>query len=232
MCEVRNSRYRCPWVTLDRGVVEAVARCSSSETPFRINYGTPDASVDLACNLAGRLEARPGNATVVLLCIGTDRSTGDSLGPLTGSKLSARDSAAHVFGTLDHPVHAVNLADTIREIEGRFAAPFIVAVDACLGQAASIGQITLAEGALRPGAGVHKTLPEVGHIHITGIVNVGGFMEYFVLQNTRLAVVYKMAQTISEGVHMALQKDGSSSRESVAAGRSTGSMRNGWWKIR
>lgn len=222
----------CHLVTFDRGVVEPVPRCSSLVTPFRVNYNTPGASSDLACNLADRLRARPGDTSVVVLCIGTDRSTGDSLGPLTGSSISARDPEVQVFGTLDHPVHAVNLADTIREIEQRFAAPFIVAVDACLGQAASIGQITLAEGALRPGAGVHKTLPEVGHIHITGIVNVGGFMEYFVLQNTRLAVVYKMAHTIAEGLHAALQEDRSSSRQDVAAGRIAGDMRGGWWRIR
>ena len=233
---MRDHLYRrmiaCPLVTFDRGVVESVTRCSFSEAPFRVNYSTVDASADIANKLADRLRSRPDNASVVLLCIGTDRSTGDSLGPLTGSKVSARDSHAHVFGTLDHPVHAVNLAETIREIECRFANPFIVAVDACLGQAASIGQITLAEGALRPGAGVHKTLPEVGHIHITGIVNVGGFMEYFVLQNTRLAVVYKMAQTIADGLHMALLADASSSKESAAASRSAGGARSGWWRIR
>ena len=222
----------CSLVTLERGVMESVARSSSSETPFRVNYNTPDASADLALRLTTRLRARPDSAVVVVLCIGTDRSTGDSLGPLTGSKISARDPGVHVFGTLDHPVHAVNLADTIREIEGRFSAPFIIAVDACLGQAASIGQITLSEGALRPGAGVHKTLPEVGQVHITGIVNVGGFMEYFVLQNTRLAVVYKMAQTIAEGLHMALLEDSCSSRESVAACRNAGGVRTGWWRIR
>ncbi|MNH47263.1 hypothetical protein D3C79_1104160 [compost metagenome] len=32
------------------------------------------------------------------------------------------------------------------------------------------------------------------------MVNVGGFMEYFVLQNTRLSLVVNMQETIGEGI--------------------------------
>ena len=49
-------------------------------------------------------------AGVIFLCIGTDRSTGDSLGPLVGHKLRKyRLKKAAVIGTLDKPVHAMNL---------------------------------------------------------------------------------------------------------------------------
>ncbi|NSJ87437.1 DUF1256 domain-containing protein [Blautia hansenii] len=48
---------------------------------------------------------------LVILCIGSDRITGDSLGPLVGHSLS-RFSLPHarVYGTLDRPVHALNLS--------------------------------------------------------------------------------------------------------------------------
>ncbi|MGZ6530106.1 MAG: spore protease YyaC, partial [Tumebacillaceae bacterium] len=73
-----------------------------------------------------------------------------------------------------------------------------------LGQLSSVGLVTLANGPLKPGAGVNKVLPEVGNIHLTGIVNVGGFMEYFVLQNTRLSVVMRMADTIVDSLTKAI----------------------------
>ena len=45
---------------------------------------------------------------IVFLCIGTDRSTGDSLGPLIGYKLKEKGIRnARIMGTLDHPVHAM-----------------------------------------------------------------------------------------------------------------------------
>ena len=40
----------------------------------------------------------------------------------------------------------------------------------------------------------------MGDIHITGIVNVSGYMEFFVLQNTRLNLVMKMAKKIAAGI--------------------------------
>lgn len=144
--------------------------------------------------LFGSAKKRPA----VILCIGTDRSTGDALGPLIGTQLTRlKLPQLQVFGTLDEPVHATNLGETIRLIQESYSEPFIIAVDACLGRLDSIGCITLADGPLKPGAGVHKQLPEVGEAHMTGIVNVGGFMEYMVLQNTRLNLVWKMSENIS-----------------------------------
>ncbi|AET70994.1 putative sporulation protein YyaC [Desulfosporosinus orientis DSM 765] len=138
------------------------------------------------------------NRPVVILCIGTDRSTGDALGPLIGTLLSRlKLPHLHIYGTLDDPVHATNLEQYISVIQHSFYNPFIIAIDACLGRLDSIGCITLADGPLRPGAGVNKKLPEIGEAHITGIVNVGGFMEFMVLQNTRLNLVWRMSENIS-----------------------------------
>lgn len=138
----------------------------------------------------------------LIVCIGTDRSTGDSLGPIVGSRLYEMDHKFFkVLGTLESPVHAGNLAEYIKVIEG-LTDPFVIAIDACLGNVNNVGYINVGEGALKPGAGVNKHLPSVGDIHITGVVNVGGFMEYFVLQNTRLNIVMKMAKIISEGIQL------------------------------
>lgn len=152
---------------------------------------------------------RDTHKEIVLLCIGTDRSTGDSLGPLTGYKMKKsfkRFEHVHVYGTLDDPVHAKNLKDTIDMVYSYHESPFIIAIDACLGKVDRVGYITVSNGPLRPGAGVKKSLPSVGDIHITGIVNLGGFMEYIVLQNTRLSLVMNMAETISDSVYFALWK--------------------------
>ncbi|HHY83298.1 MAG TPA: spore protease YyaC [Clostridiales bacterium] len=144
---------------------------------------------------------------VVILCIGTDRSTGDCLGPLVGHKLKLiQYSNIFIYGTLDNPVHAKNLADVIKEIETKHERPFIISIDACLGKPERVGRIGMGKGPLRPGAGVNKTLPEVGHMHIIGVVNISGFMEYLILQNTRLNLIMRMADTISSGIHFNIWK--------------------------
>ncbi|WIV13881.1 spore protease YyaC [Proteiniborus sp. MB09-C3] len=139
---------------------------------------------------------------IIILCIGTDRSTGDCLGPLIGYKLSYIPriyTNVHVLGTLEAPVHAKNLEENIRNIYSSYKNPFVIAIDACLGKLERVGHINVAKGSLKPGSGVNKDLPKVGDIHITGVVNIGGFMEYMVLQNTRLSTVMKMADIISSG---------------------------------
>lgn len=141
---------------------------------------------------------------IVFVCIGTDRSTGDSLGPLVGTLLEEKDlQAFYVYGTLDEPIHAVNLADKLTEIQAKHVDPYIIGIDACLGRVKNVGVIQVGNGPVKPGAGVNKELPAVGDIHITGIVNVSGFMEFFVLQNTRLNLVMRMAKTIANGIYQA-----------------------------
>lgn len=142
-----------------------------------------------------------GFKTIVFVCIGTDRSTGDSLGPLVGYKLqNITGSNLYFHGTLKNPVHAKNLAETIKLIETKYENPFVVAVDACLGHTEHVGYISIGEGSIKPGSGVNKDLPAVGNMFITGVVNYGGFMDFLVLQNTRLCVVMDMADIISKGI--------------------------------
>lgn len=134
----------------------------------------------------------------VVICVGTDRSTGDSLGPLTGSFLKEKKPRhMTIYGTLHNPVHATNLIETIETIELHHRNPYIIAIDACLGKSSSIGHLIASKGPLKPGAALNKPLPEVGNMHITAVVNIGGYMEYSVLQNTRLSIVMDMAHKIA-----------------------------------
>lgn len=139
---------------------------------------------------------------IVYLCIGTDRATGDCLGPLVGTRLKSLLGSAHVYGTLEHPVHATNLEAIIADIFVSYNRPFIIAVDACLGSIKRVGYINIKRGSLKPGTALKKTLPEVGDFHVSGVVNVGGFIEHMVLQNTRLHTVYKMADIIARALYL------------------------------
>lgn len=175
------------------------------DTPLKVPYTTANVIGILVNRLSSIFEEISDKRPIVVVCVGTDRSTGDSLGPLIGTSLSKYKSPHFsLFGTLEDPVHAMNLDDTLIEINQRFHKPFVIGIDACLGQVSSVGSIQVGMGPVRPGAGVNKDLPPVGDIHITGIVNVGGFMEYFVLQNTRLHLVMKMADIIALSLFTAI----------------------------
>ena len=116
-----------------------------------------------------------GKDGVMFLCIGTDRSTGDSLGPLIGHKLRGRRLAgAAVIGTLDKPVHAMNLDLYARYIKLHYPDYVVVAIDASVGSPDHVGYATLGRGARS--------------------------RDPVMLQSVRLSIVMKMADCICEGI--------------------------------
>ncbi|MBQ9886484.1 MAG: spore protease YyaC [Lachnospiraceae bacterium] len=143
-----------------------------------------------------------GKEKVLFLCIGSDRSTGDSLGPLVGHALK-KGSLGNVLGTLSSPVHAMNLDSTLEYINDFFSDCIVIAIDASVGQPAHVGYITIGRGSIKPGLGVSKNLREVGDIFITGIVGSGYGDEPFLLQSTRLKIVVELAESICEGIDYA-----------------------------
>lgn len=140
----------------------------------------------------------PNDQPVLFFCIGTDRSTGDSLGPLVGTQLKLK--GYDVLGTIKSPVHAGNLSENISLVSNKYSSHFIVAIDACLGKMESVGMVKVALGPIQPGAGVGKTFPTIGDMHIKGIVNVDSGLNFLILQSTRLSVVMDMAAEIVECV--------------------------------
>lgn len=134
--------------------------------------------------------------TPIILCIGTDRATGDCLGPLVGEQLIDYHEEFKVLGCLSSPVHALNLHQTISSIYDTIENPFIIAIDAALGDRAHIGYVTVGNCPISPGKGVNKKLPAIGDISITGIVNVSG-QNASLLQTTRLYTVMQLSNCIA-----------------------------------
>jgi putative sporulation protein YyaC len=111
----------------------------------------------------------------------------------------------NVYGTIDHPVHALNLAETLERIKETHPNACIVGIDACLGKEESVGSMELRDGALKPGIAVGRVLPPVGDYNIIGVVNVGGSIGYIMLRNTRLSLVIQMAKSITDFILRSLE---------------------------
>jgi putative sporulation protein YyaC len=143
---------------------------------------------------------KPDYTEIVIVCIGTNRYSGDSLGPQVGSRLFERFEGhrlVHIYGTLDKPVHALNIHKTVAHIAIKHSRPYIIAVDACLGQYYKIGTLQLVEQPLEPGMSLNKQLPPIGHIHLKGIINNHGPLNHKVLEDTSLTFVQEMSAVVS-----------------------------------
>lgn len=134
---------------------------------------------------------------LVLLCIGTDKITGDCLGPLVGTKLLENNFPFPVYGTLKDPVHAVNLTSILSHLYQKYTHPFFLVIDAAVGPAEKIGYISLSCTSIHPGKGVRRALPPVGDISITGIISEASCTSELELPYTRLYLVNTLADFIS-----------------------------------
>ncbi len=142
---------------------------------------------------------------IAVVCIGTDRSTGDSYGPLVGHMLSKYTMYAFdLYGTLSEPVHALTLGKTIDQLDQENT--LIIALDSSVGYSSYVGQIGLKYGPIRPGSGVGKSLPSIGDIAVSGIVAISGFAPLVMLQSAPLGMVYLMAEKTANAISYVLYK--------------------------
>jgi putative sporulation protein YyaC len=142
---------------------------------------------------------------IVFLCIGSDRSTGDSLGPLVGTILKDKNIPSPIYGTLQAPVHALNIKKVLKEIQDTYEDPFIIGIDACLGDDSKIGTIFIVKGAFIPGKALKKDLPSVGDCHLKAIVNyLDPLSPVQSLNSTRLYTVIKIADIMSKIITRAI----------------------------
>ncbi len=105
---------------------------------------------------------------LAFICVGSPLLLGDCLGPVIGTILT-QNHCRRVYGTLDRPVHALNLSKACLRLKEGERRPFVIAIDAALGTSAQTGYITIKKGPLFPGKGVGKKLPPVGDIQVTGV---------------------------------------------------------------
>jgi len=162
--------------------------------PMEVHFKNSFAAIKLGHYLAEYLYQN-----TAIVCIGTDKCIIDSLGPLVGTMLKKNNLSMDIYGTLDKPVHAINLGEYIKTIKKKNYSN-ILAIDACLSTKKNQGIIEAREGPITPGKGIGKYLPEIGDISIIGIVDSSDKEFQELVQDTRLSFIYEMAEIITDGI--------------------------------
>ncbi|KYH34901.1 hypothetical protein CLTEP_10650 [Clostridium tepidiprofundi DSM 19306] len=136
----------------------------------------------------------------LIMCIGTDRCIGDCLGPLVGTFLKENSFPLPVFGTVNNPIHALNISENVKKIRTKYTDYKIIGIDACLGDADSIGEIQVRDFPIHPGKGVGKSLPHIGEVSIIGIIDSSENNELFSNRNIRLNLVMNISKVITHAI--------------------------------
>lgn len=141
---------------------------------------------------------------VVVVCFGSPSIAGDSLGPEVGTLLREDPSfPAFVYGTLDRPVTGKNMEEWITFVKEAHKGAVFLAVDACLGDARSLGKISVRGDGVCPAAacGKRKRFGDVGVIGVVGDKSGDPLEE---LMGADLTLVSALARTITSLIRSAL----------------------------
>lgn len=144
----------------------------------------------------------------VFLCIGTDRMTGDSFGPLVGTKLQELLEKNNIFnidiyGTLNENICYTNVKEKINNIKKIHKNACIIVIDAALSNEENIGKIFVQKGKMPLGKGLYKAKMEVGDISIKAVVGKSYKLSKYnfsSLQNISLNRVIDLSKIVSEGI--------------------------------
>ena len=110
-------------------------------------------------------------SNIIILCIGTGKIVGDSIGPLIGKNIKfLEDKYIKIYGDLDNTINFRNAKEIITEIYEQFEKPYIITIDAALGSKDNIGQIILNKGYIKIGKALEKNICFYSNINIKCIV--------------------------------------------------------------
>lgn len=138
----------------------------------------------------------PQNKQITIVCIGTPKIVGDSVGPLIGTMLKEGNINANVLGDLENPVTALNINDVVNSIDTN---SFVIGIDACIGS--NVKQIKISNSPIEPASSLGKDLSLVGDISIKVIVTDDDLLDIVLsLLKVNMSLVYKSAKIISESL--------------------------------
>ena len=145
------------------------------------------------------------NVCPVIVCVGSDRVAGDSLGPLTGSLLLQEHAACPLYGCMKNTVTAREIIPLKEFIAKTHPHAPVIAVDAAVGNREETGLIKVCSSPLYPGSGAKKQLGSIGDVSLLGIV--AGREEGFpALERVRYSDVYAMACVLKEAILLVLEQ--------------------------
>lgn len=112
-------------------------------------------------------------SNIVILCVGTNKLMGDSVGPIVGQKLTRllnNKDNIKIYGSMKQTLNLKNAKQILEEINNQYTKPFIITIDAALGPKERIETIFISNGKIKIGGALGHEIEYFSHINIKAIV--------------------------------------------------------------
>lgn len=123
-------------------------------------------------NLAFKIFEHLGsNLGFVVLCVGSSKCVGDSLGCAVGSLLKYKYKIPNFcYGDMDKNVDRGNVEKYVEFISRKHCGRKVVVVDSAVGLAVDVGRVKVRYGGIVPRSAIDDSFMVVGDVAITGVV--------------------------------------------------------------
>lgn len=107
-----------------------------------------------------------GKDEIIIINIGTDKCTGDCFGPFVGSLLESQNSKFKIYGTLENPIHSLNLKEKMSNIYDLHTNAFIICVDASVSKSCYLNYTYLVNDSIKPRSALTEETMSIGNISV------------------------------------------------------------------
>ena len=110
---------------------------------------------------------------IVILCVGTNKLIGDSVGPIVGQKLARllkNKQNVWIYGNTKRNLNLKNAKQILKQIQITHKQAFVITIDAALGPKEMIENTWIGSGIVKIGEALDKQIQYFSNITIKGIV--------------------------------------------------------------
>ena len=136
----------------------------------------------------------------VVLCVGSSKCVGDSLGCAVGSLLKYKYKIPNFcYGDMDKNVDRTNIEKYVNFIYDKHCGRQILVVDSAVGLVFDVGQVKVRYGGIVPRSAIDESFVVVGDVAITGVVSCASGAEFGLL-GVKSDEVMDMANLIARAI--------------------------------
>ncbi len=145
------------------------------------------------------------NNLPVILCVGSDKIPGDSIGPMVGEFLkNSFNVRCFVYGALGLSVNGTNLKKYLDILTAAHADSVVIAVDACLSAGEIADEVLVKGGGVNPKKAGTDLVYRTGDEGVLGVLPTGGLNPLSALMSVSIDKVEKIAYKIAFAIYRAL----------------------------
>lgn len=143
--------------------------------------------------------------TPVVLCVGSDKIPGDSIGPVVGDYLTrVYNTKCFVYGICGNSVNGTNLGKYMEILTKAHSESAVIAVDACLASGKISADVLVREGGVNPKKAVSGDDSHTGDVGILGVIKDNGLNPLSALMTVSTDKVENIARKIAFIINSAL----------------------------